>query len=241
MVVVHSSLLSRRRALAFVALAAVVVAWFELAPHLPFAGVHGSIAIVAAAVMPGTLALVYVALTAWSWRFALPAGIVCIGAAVGFDQAGLGLEANFAKLAAATLVGWAFLKLFEELSWVVIVACVIPFVDAISVWRGPTHAITTHHFHVYTSVAVAFVVPGGRAAFLGPPDILFYALFLAAALRWGLRVGWTWLAVTGMYSLTIVIAYWADLGGLPALPFLSFGFLAANADLLWRRLRPRQV
>jgi len=235
---VHSSLLSRPRALAFLVLAAVVVAWFEIAPHLAFAGKWPSIAIVAAAVMPGTLALIYVALPVWRWRYVFPLGIVLVLAAVGFDLAGWGLEANFAKLGAATLIGWAFLSLFEELSWVVIVACVIPFVDAVSVWRGPTHAITAHHFHVYTSVAIAFVVPGGRAAFLGPPDILFYALFLAAAMRWNLRVFWSWFAVTAMYSLTIVIAYASGVGGLPALPFLSFGFLVANADLLWRRLRP---
>ena len=36
-----------------------------------------------------------------------------------------------------------------------------------------------------------------------------------------------------MYGLTIVLATATDVGGLPALPFLSFGFLLANADLLW--------
>src|SRR5581483_812297 len=118
------------------------------------------------------------------------------------------------------------------------VAAIIPFVDAVSVWRGPTHAITTHHFEVYTSVSIAFLVPGGGAAYLGPPDVLFYALFLAAAARWRLRVGRTWLAETGMYAFTIVLANAIDVSGLPALPFLSFGFLVANADLLWRRLRP---
>jgi hypothetical protein len=137
--------------------------------------------------------------------------------------------------------GWAFLVLFERLSWVVIVALVIPLVDSISVWRGPTHSITTHHFHVYLDVAIAFLVPAGRAAYLGPPDVLFYALFLAAAARWGLRVGWTWIATTFMYGITIVIANAVDVGGLPALPFLSFGFLLANADLLWMRLRPRST
>jgi hypothetical protein len=30
-----------------------------------------------------------------------------------------------------------------------------------------------------------------------------------------------------------------NLGGLPALPLLSVAFLLVNADLLWRRLRPR--
>ena len=105
-------------------------------------------------------------------------------------------------------------------------------------WHGPTHTITQHHFEVYTAVAIAFLVPGGGAAYLGPPDILFYALFLAAAARWRLRVGWTWLAMTVMYGLTVVIATALDVGGLPALPFLSFGFLVANADLLWRAIAP---
>ena len=31
---------------------------------------------------------------------------------------------------------------------------------------------------------------------LGPPDLLFFALFLAAAARWNLRVGWTFVALT---------------------------------------------
>jgi hypothetical protein len=43
--------------------------------------------------------------------------------------------------------------------------------------------------------------------------------------------------MTVMYSLTLVIANAAKLDGLPALPFLSFGFLVANADLLWKQLR----
>jgi hypothetical protein len=42
-----------------------------------------------------------------------------------------------------------------------------------------------------------------------------------------------------MYSLTLVIANAVDVNGLPALPFLSVGFLLANADLLWQRLRRR--
>jgi hypothetical protein len=37
----------------------------------------------------------------------------------------------------------------------------------------------------------------------------------------------------------ICVAWW-DVSGLPALPGISLGFLAANADLLWRRWRPAQ-
>ena len=154
--------------------------------------------------------------------------------------ADLGLAANFAKMWAAVFAGWAFLSLFEKLSWVVLVAFAIPLVDIVSVYRGPTHTITQHHFAVYTAVAIAFLVPGGGAAYLGPPDILFYALFLAAAARWDLRVGWTWFATTFMYGLTVIIATATDVGGLPALPFLSFGFLVANGDLVWRAMRPSE-
>jgi hypothetical protein len=229
-----------KRVAAFVLLAGVVVGWFVLAPHLPRVGLWWAIAIVAAGVMPATLLLVLLALPLWTRRWLLPSAGALALLAFGCSAAGWGLPANFAKLGAAVCAGWWFLRLFEELSWVVIVATLIPFADAISVWRGPTHAITAHHFEVYTSVAIAFLVPGGGAAYLGPPDILFYALFLAAAARWQLRVVPTWVAITGMYSLTVVIANAVDVGGLPALPFLSAGFLGANADLLWRRLRPRE-
>ena len=223
----------------FGALAAAVLAWFLAAPHLPGLSLWWDIVLVSFVVMPATLLLVLWALPLWNRRW-LPvgAGVLAL-AAFGFAEAGWGLPENFAKLFAAVFAGWAFLILFERLSWVVIVACVIPLVDAVSVWRGPTHSITTHHFHVYLDVAIAFLVPAGRAAYLGPPDVLFYALFLAATVRWGLRVGWTWLATTFMYGITIVIANAIDVGGLPALPFLSFGFLVANADLLWAQLRPR--
>jgi hypothetical protein len=226
-----------RRVGAFVLVGAPVVAWFVVVPHLGAVGLWTAIAIASAAVMPGTLVLVLIALPLWSRPWLLPAATALALVALACSLAGWGLPANFAKLWAAVFAGWWFLRLFEELSWVVIVAVLIPFVDAISVWRGPTHAITAHHFEVYTSVAIAFLVPGGGAAYLGPPDVLFYALFLAAAARWRLRVVPTWLAVTGMYSLTVVIANAVDVSGLPALPFLSFGFLVANADLLWRRLR----
>jgi hypothetical protein len=43
--------------------------------------------------------------------------------------------------------------------------------------------------------------------------------------------------MTGMYAFTVILATAIHVDGLPALPFLSFGFLLANADLLWRRLR----
>jgi hypothetical protein len=235
---IATSLLARKRIETFVVVAWCVGTWFIVAPHLDRVGLWPAIAIVSVAVLPGTLLLVLIALPLWRARRLLPAVVALALIALVCSLADWGLAANFAKLWAAVFAGWAFLALFEQLSWVVLVACVIPLVDIVSVWRGPTHAITSHHFEVYTAVAIAFVVPGGGAAYLGPPDVLFYALFLAAAVRWNLRVGWTWFVMTYMYGLTIVIANAADVGGLPALPFLSFAFLVANADLLWRAIRP---
>jgi hypothetical protein len=102
--------------------------------------------------------------------------------------------------------------------------------------------IVTHHEHVFTTLSYAFPVPGEHtAANLGLPDILFFALFLAASVRFGLRPGLTWLAMTASFGATIAIAVARDLGGLPALPLLSLAFLAPNADLLWRRMRGRPV
>jgi hypothetical protein len=190
-------------------------------------------------VLPATLLLILLALPLWPRRRLVVGGLaVFLLAAILTWRADYHLASNFLKLGAYTCGGWLFLWLFEELGWVVIIALIIPFVDAVSVAVGPTNHIVHHHFAVYSAVAVAFVAPGGNAAGLGPPDILFFALFLAAAVRWSLRPGWTWLAMTGMYSLTLVLANATDVNGLPALPFLSAGFLLANADLLRRRLRP---
>jgi len=223
--------------LRFVVWFAVVIAWYAIAPHLPAWPLWPDVFLVSFVVMPGTLLLVYLALPLWHRRW-MPAACVALAlAAFAFSELGWPLPENFAKLFAAVAAGWSFLLLFERLSWVVLVAFIVPFVDAISVWRGPTHDITAHHLHVYTTVAIAFLVPHGGAAYLGPPDVLFYALFIAAAARWSLRPGWTWIATTFMYGLTVVIANAAHVDGLPALPFLSFGFLVANADLLWRNLR----
>lgn len=236
-----AAVLAAPRARAFAALAAVVIAWFFLAVHLPYIGHGWNVVLVSFVVLPATLLLVLLALPLSQHRLVWVATVVFALAALGLSLGHQLLWANFAKLAAAVCAGWAFLLLFEALSWVVLVALVIPFVDIVSVWRGPTHSITSKHFNVYLDVAIAFVVPGGSAAYLGPPDVLFYALFLAAAWRWHLRVGWTWIGTTGMYAITIVVANAAHVGGLPALPFLSFGFLVANGDLLWRRLRMKDA
>src|SRR5207237_2790260 len=84
----------------------------------------------------------------------------------------------------------------------------------------------------------AFPVPGSNgSAKLGLPDLLFFTLFLGSAARFKLRVPWTWLCLTASIGGTISLATLFDVGGLPALPLLSLGFLLPNADLLWRAVR----
>jgi hypothetical protein len=217
---------------------AIVVTWFVVAPHIERLAKWPTIAIATLGVIPVTLSLVLIALPLWTkTRSLVAATIVLALVALVCSFADWGLEGNFAKLWAAVFAGWAFLTLFERLSWVVLVAVIVPVVDLLSVWRGPTKVITEHHFEVYTAVAIAFVLPGGEAFSFGPPDILFFGLFLGAAARWNLRIVRTWIAMTAMYSLTVVIATNTRFNGLAGLPFLSFGFLVANADVLWRRLR----
>ena len=199
--------------------------------------------------MPVSFLLVWLALRLWNsrwltpvvrvlrFRLDVPAGLAFIALALVFSAVHYPIGSNFCKLAAVTLFGWWFLTFFEALSWVILVALLIPWVDAYSVWRGPTKQITEGHAHVFSALSVAFVVPGGGAARLGLPDVLFFAVFLGASVRFGLRPAWTFLGMLVGLGLTMILATWWNVNGLPALPGISLGFLLPNADLLRQRLR----
>jgi len=175
-------------------------------------------------------------------RSVLPAGLGLVVLCVLLDLAGLGAAFNVAKLVALTLLGFWFLRLFEELSWVVLVAALIPWADIYSVYRGPTREVVEERPGVFERVAVEFSLPGDHdAARIGPPDVFFFALFLAASARFGLRVGATWVGMTLSLSLTLLATYLFDVAGLPALPGIALGFVLPNLDLLWRALRERSA
>ena len=239
-----AAVLSSRRAAAFVALAVVVgvyygthESWFRLS-------LWGSIAWLCFLVIPAVFGFVWLALPAWALPLRqLLAATVAFGAgAVVLQATGASPVANFAKLGAMTFAAWCFLRFFEELSWVVLVAFIVPFVDSYSVWRGPTNTIVTKHVQVFDALSFTFPVPGvDGGAKLGLPDLLFFALFLGAAARWRLRTGWTWVCLTASIGGTIALATVLEVDGLPALPLLSVGFLLPNADLLWRAVRDRNA
>ncbi|MHB8060029.1 MAG: hypothetical protein ACYDHO_04265 [Gaiellaceae bacterium] len=283
-------------------------------------------------------------------RLVAPVALVFIAIAVVLYLLGADLYSSLPKLAAAALLGFLFLRFFEQLGWVVLLALLIPVVDTLSVWQGPTHYVVTQKPQVFDISSIAFPVPGERtitirwqappatavsgyriyrrvgngreqllspspfcpprercgktpsfsdgaepsgkkiryrisalvrgapqhplatvtyqpagdgapliehfpstsdpgrlratsaptAAGLGLPDVLFFALFLGAAARFGLRARSTWLALVCSLGLTSALAVYADpfkTSGLPALPGISLAFVLVNADLIWRRLR----
>jgi hypothetical protein len=233
-----AAILTLWRVAAFVALAAALAVYFAIHKRLPEVSLWWDVAIIAGLVMPAVFATVGILLPLRRMRGRWVAALIFIALTIAFSILDWDGPASFAKLAAATFVGWLFLDFFEEASWVVVVALIIPWVDAYSVWRGPTNTIVEHHEGIFERLSFAFPVPGqNETANLGVPDLLFFALFLAAAAHFRLRTSFTWLLMTASFGVTIAIAVWRNLGGLPALPLLSLAFLAANGDLLWRRLR----
>lgn len=228
------------RAAAFVALAAAVGTYYGVHQRLFDLPLWWDIAWLCFVLIPAVFGLVWLALPLWQapalWLLLAALGF---GAMAGVLQAaGAGPVANFAKLAAMTAVGWCFLHFFEELSWVVLVAVIVPWVDSYSVWRGPTKTIVTEKPEVFSALSFTFPVPGqDGGAKLGLPDLLFFALLLGASARFGLRPFWTWLCLTASLGGTMALATAFDVDGLPALPLLCLGFLLPNADLLWRAVR----
>ena len=226
------------RVAALLGVVAVLAAYDVVHARLWDASDWWDVAFIAAVLIPATFVLVWLALPLRTARGLLPVGLALAVLTAVLHVAGWNTPENIVKLFSVTLIGFWFLGYFETTAWVVLVAFIIPWVDAYSVWKGPTKVIVTHHAHVFTTLSYAFPIPGEHtAANLGLPDLLFFALFLAASARFALRPAWTWLALTASFGATIAIAVALELGGLPALPLLSLGFLGPNADLLWKRLR----
>jgi hypothetical protein len=227
---------------ALVALAAAVGVYYGTHQRWFDLSLWWTIAWLAFVVIPAVFGLVYLALPLWRmpalWHLITAAGFGAM--AVVLQLAGAGPVATFAKLAAMTAVAWCFLRFFDELSWIVLVALIIPWVDSYSVWRGPTKEITSNQPQVFSALSITFPIPGQEGgAKLGLPDLLFFALFLGASARFGLRTFWTWLCLAASLGGTIALVSLWNKDGLPALPLLCLGFLVPNADLLWREVRPK--
>jgi hypothetical protein len=220
----------------------VLAVYYGISESLPALPEWGDVAFLALGLMPLTLLLVLLALPLSSSapRDLAIAAASFVALAVVLELADLDIAANFVKIAAVVSVAWWFLGFFEALSWVLLVALLIIPVDSFSVARGPTKEIVENQPQVFDALSIAFPLPGQHSsAQLGLPDFLFFSLFLGAAQRFGLRVGWTWLTMALSFGATLALAVAFDVAGLPALPLLSVAFILTNADLIWRAYRAR--
>jgi hypothetical protein len=229
------------RAISLAVLLVALVAYGAGARHLPGLPSGLDAAFHALIVFPAFAAAIWLALplsrrdTKSLIVLALAAGVL----AVGLTLLDVGSVANVAKLACYALFGFWFLRLFEELWWITLVGVLVPWVDIWSVAAGPTEYVVEERPGIFENVAIAFPSPGETATVnLGPPDVVFFALFLAAADRFRLRVAATWIGMTACLAITLALVWsWESVSGLPALPAVCLGFLLPNADLLWRDVR----
>jgi hypothetical protein len=236
-----ATILTSRRGIALAVLVTALVLYGASAQHLPELPSELDIVLYVAIVLPAFAAAVWLALPLAAARtrtlLALTAGAGTLAVLLVLLDADS--VANVAKLACYALGGFTFLSLFEELWWLTLVAVLVPWVDIWSVAAGPTEYVVEERPGIFENVAVSFPSPGESATIsIGPPDILFFALFLAAADRFELRVVATWIGMTACLAATLVLVWhWDDVAGLPALPAVCLGFLLPNADLLWRDVR----
>lgn len=229
------------RGVAFAVDAGLLAAYYALAGSLWSASTWWDVAFIALVLIPAVFLLVLLVLPLWQAPRLFLVGLAFVALAAVLQVAGWDAPAGFAKLAAVTALGFWFLGFFERAAWVVAVAAIIPFVDAYSVWKGPTHNIVEHQQHLFATLSFAFPIPGEHgSANLGLPDLLFFAVFLGATARFRLRTNLTWLCMTLSFGATMALAVYFDVRGLPALPLLSLGFLLPNADLLWREVAIRR-
>lgn len=237
MVGATSLLISRRRALALAALVGGLVVFGAVASRLPGLSQDGAILFASLVVLPAFTATAWLALPlahARDWYLLGAAAIVGL-TSLGLDILGLDELANAGKLVCYILFGFWFLSLFEALWWLALVAFLVPWVDIWSVAAGPTQYVTEERPGIFEGVSVALHVPGEPGtANIGPPDFIFFALFLGAAMQFRLRAGLTWISMTAFLSLTLLLVYYWDTSGLPALPAVCLGFLLSNLDLIWR-------
>jgi hypothetical protein len=229
----------RRLVVAAVALV-VLLAWGSASRLLPAPSVRVDIMVSSAVVLAAVAALVWGMLPLAALGRRLP--LVAAGAlpcAALFVWLGWVPAANVAKVVFAAALGIWIAGELERVSWIIVVAGVSAAVDIVSVAAGPTKAILEQGPVVvgWFTVAVTWMGYAYSEAFtgLGVSDVLFFALYLGASRRFGLRVGWSATAMVVSFLATIALAMWWT--ALPALPLLSVAFLAVNADLLVKGVR----
>ena len=138
-------------------------------------------------------------------------------------------------------LGFTLADLSNDVRIVVGLAVGVGLLDAASVFlpQGPTRLLLTKAPSAVPYFVVAFPTIGYRVSeaysALGTSDVIFFGLYLAAAVAFGLRVRLTLIAMSASFVVTVALALYTR--ALPALPLLSAAFLLVNADLLRARWR----
>jgi hypothetical protein len=223
-----------------VAAGGLLIVYVRFSSLLPAFAVRADIMVSSAIVLGLMAVLVWGMLPLHALGRRLPLlTLVALPLAVLFVWLGWVPLANVAKIVAAGALGMWIAAELEKLSWIVIVAAVSAVIDIVSVAAGPTKALIGQGPVVvgYFTIAVTWFGYSYAQAFtgLGVSDVIFFALYLATARRFGLRVGWSAVAMVASFLATIAVAMWWT--ALPALPLLSVAFLAVNADRLLAQLR----
>ncbi|HEX2434546.1 MAG TPA: hypothetical protein VHI55_11425, partial [Gaiellaceae bacterium] len=121
---------------AFALLAVALGLYYAFTEDLVELSKWWELAFIALCLIPAVFGLVYLVLP---YRRAngllLLAGAFLVLTVI-LEAADLGALANFSKLALMTCFGFWFLGYFESVLWVALVALIIPWIDAFSVWRG---------------------------------------------------------------------------------------------------------
>jgi hypothetical protein len=167
-------------------------------------------------------------------------GLVC---AVAGSILGVVPLADLGKVAfgagAGYWLGSSLAELTVDIRVIVAMAVAVGVLDAASVFlpQGPTHLLLTKAPQTVSYFVVAFPTMGYSVrdvySGLGTSDVLFFGLYVAAAVGYRLRVRLTLVAMVASFVVTVTVALWWR--ALPALPLLSLAFLGVNADLIAQR------
>jgi hypothetical protein len=210
-----------------------------LAPHLPAIGDRDANGFLSAAIaLLAVAALIVMAvpphrhiglLVAGGGGAAITAAILTAASA---PEAASPFKALFAAAAGLALARFIFSPVI-----VYALAILAAGADVLSVSAGPTHYLINEQprsVDYLTLFLPQWGDSGGSQ--LGISDLIFMAVFLETAWRFGLRRRLTAVALSTSLVASLAIAYWADVA-VPALPLLSAGLLLPNADLVWSSFR----
>jgi hypothetical protein len=228
-----------RATLPFAAAFAAALAYQLAAPHLPSLGDHDLNAFVSGAGGLAVSSLVVIsALPLRDRPAAIFVGLVVgAGAATVLSAAGALEAASPFKAAFAAAAGYGLARFIFSPLIVYALAVGVAAGDAVSVSSGPTRYILDEQPRVVEFVALYLPEWGGPdGSWLGTSDLVFLALYLYCAWRFGLRRRVTAAALCASFIASLAIAVWSDVA-VPALPLLSLALLVPNIDRVWTRLR----